>query len=155
LAWKEGYYEKGKKIPIWKLGDANWEAFQKISANRFYTLKVENLIDVNIINSKIVKEIIQSAEESIPKSNVIKRTKSVPWWNDSCSKAIKARNKAFRAQGRTIRIQKRTFWRKYCNTIGREVQLSDVWGMIKRMGGLEKIMKYQCWIMVTNWWSVI
>jgi len=98
LAWKEGYYEKGKKIPIWKLGDANWEAFQKISANRFYTLKVENLIDVNIINSKIVKEIIQSAEESIPKSNVIKRTKSVPWWNDSCSKAIKARNKAFRAQ---------------------------------------------------------
>lgn len=153
----EGYYEKGKKIPRWKLGDANWEVFQKISANRFCKLKEENQTDVNIINSKIVKEIIQSAEETIPKSNGTKRTKSVPWWNDNCSKAIKARNKAFRelkklhsqdaliqykrAQAlvrRTIRIQKRTFWRKYCNTIGREVQLSDVWGMIKRMGGIRR-----------------
>lgn len=39
---------------------------------------------------------------------------------------------------RTIRTQKRTFWRQYCNSIGREVQLADVWGMIRRMGGIRR-----------------
>ncbi|XP_050975638.1 uridine 5'-monophosphate synthase isoform X1 [Labeo rohita] len=39
---------------------------------------------------------------------------------------------------KTIKIQKRTFWRQYCCSIGREVQLSDVWGMIRAMGGIRK-----------------
>jgi len=68
------------------------------------------------------------------------------WWNNDCKEAIKARNKAFgqlkkhhsqdtlilykRAQAKvrkTIKAQKRSFWRQYSNSIGREVQ--DLWDM--------------------------
>lgn len=72
---------------------------------------------------------------------------------------MKARNKAFRqlkkkqqhsmdamikykcAQAlvrKTIQTQKRTFWRQYCESIGREVQLSDVCNMIRKMGGIRR-----------------
>ena len=150
------YYEKGKMIPRWKLEKANWDAFQKISTIRMNTFQQENLMDVNVFNAELVKKMVQSAEETIPKTTGARRTKNVPWWTDECRIAIKKRNKAFRklkkinsqdtlieynrAQAvvrRTIRKQKRTFWRQYCNSIGREVQLSDVWGMIRRMGGYQ------------------
>lgn len=51
---------------------------------------------VNTFNDKLVNEIIQSAEESLPKCTGAKCTKIVPWWNRKCTKDIKARNKAFR-----------------------------------------------------------
>jgi exonuclease III len=150
-------YEKEKRIPRWKLEKVNWEVFQEICEKRCLTLQVENQMDVNIFNNKLVNEIIQSAEEIIPKSTGVRCTKNVPWWNNDCKEAIKARNKAFRqlkkhhsqdtlilykrAQAKvrkTIKAQKRTFWRQYCNSIGREVQVSDVWGMIRRMGGIRR-----------------
>ncbi len=89
-------YDKGKKIPRWKLANANWDAFQEISASRCLKLQEENQVDVNIFNSALVNERIQSAKETIPKSTGARCTKNVPWWKSDCYKAIKARNKAFR-----------------------------------------------------------
>lgn len=28
------------------------------------------------------------------------------------------------------------YWRQYCNTIGREIQLSEIWGMVRKMSGI-------------------
>ena len=53
-------------------------------------------MDVNVFNAELVKEIVQSAEETIPKTTGVRRTKNVPWWTDKCSIAIKKQNKAFR-----------------------------------------------------------
>lgn len=36
-----------------------------------------------------------------------------------------------------IRSTKRTYWRKYCNKIGRETQLADIWGMVRKMNGIK------------------
>ena len=44
---------------------------------------------VNVFNAELVKEIVQSAEETIPKTTGARRTKNVPWWTDECSIAIK------------------------------------------------------------------
>ncbi len=93
------------------------------------------------------------------------RRKSVPWWNENCKKAF--RNKVFRqlkkhhsleiliqykrAQAvvrKNIRTAKRVYWKNYCNTIGRETQLSDIWGMIKRMTGIKR--KYEIPILNQN-----
>ncbi len=95
------------------------------------------------------------------------RRKSVPWWNENCKKAFKNRNKVFRqlkkhhsleiliqykrAQAvvrKNIRTAKRVYWKNYCNTIGRETQLSDIWGMIKRMTGIKR--KYEIPILNQN-----
>lgn len=43
------------------------------------TLLEENQMDVNVFNNKLVNEIIQSAEEIIPKTTGIRRIKNVPW----------------------------------------------------------------------------
>lgn len=150
-------YEKEDRIPRWKLEKANWKEFQELCDKRVMTIQIINQRDVNILNNKIVNEIIQAAEEIIPKSKGVGCTKNVPWWNNDCKAAIKARNKAFRhlkkhhsleamimykkAQTmlrKTIKTQKRIFWREYCNSLGREVQLSEVWGMIRRMAGVRR-----------------
>ena len=44
----------------------------------------------------MVAGIIQSAEETIPKSTGSRRKKNVLWWDENCRKAVKSRNKAFR-----------------------------------------------------------
>lgn len=38
---------------------------------------------------------------------------------------------------RTIREAKKTCWRQYCNTIGRETKLSEIWGVIRKMNGIK------------------
>lgn len=80
--------------------------------------------------------------------------KMVPWWSEGCKEAIKARNKAFKviklnhtfnklieykkAQAKAKRIiceAKRKYWRDFCSNIGSEIKVSEVWGMIRKMGG--------------------
>ena len=39
---------------------------------------------------------------------------------------------------RTVRAAKCACLRQYCSEIGREVQLSDVWGMIRKMSGIRR-----------------
>ena len=35
-------FEKGKKIPRWKLGSANWDSFEGIGANRLKAIREDN-----------------------------------------------------------------------------------------------------------------
>lgn len=37
-----------------------------------------------------------------------------------------------------ITLSKRKTWRKFCSSIGREIQLDDVWSMIKKISGKKK-----------------
>jgi len=37
---------------------------------------------------------------------------------------------------RTIRAAKKKYWREWCNSIGEDIAISEVWGAIKKMGGL-------------------
>ncbi len=39
---------------------------------------------------------------------------------------------------RVIRDAKKNYWRNYCNTIGEKVDGSEVWGMIRKMGGFKR-----------------
>ena len=124
-------HEEMKTIPRWKLKNANWEHFQIISAVKCFKLHEIKEIEIPEFNNALVNEIILSAEETIPKSKGHRKCKNVPCWNDECSKAVKTRNKVFRhvkkyhsqdtlleykrAQAvvrRTIKRQKRNFWRE-------------------------------------------
>lgn len=39
---------------------------------------------------------------------------------------------------RVIRAAKRACWRQYCNRVGQETQLSDVWGIVRKMSGIRR-----------------
>lgn len=43
---------------------------------------------------------------------------------------------------KTIKCAKKVFWRKFCNSIGRETDISKIWGMIKRMNGIKRDYGY-------------
>lgn len=117
----------------------------------------EEIEDVEKYNEKFCEVLYSSAEMVIGKSNGKIRKKSVPWWTELCNKAIKDRNKAFKKVKRTfifddlilykkaqanvrrvIRDAKKNYWRNYCNSIGDEVDISEVWGMIRKMGGFKR-----------------
>ena len=91
----------------------------------------------------------------------------MPWWDKNCEMAIKGRNRAFkqlkkqhnletlvqykRAQAvvrKTVKTAKRACWRKYCNKIGRETALAEVWGMTRKMNGIKS--KYEIPVLSSN-----
>lgn len=82
----------------------------------------------------------------------------VPWWNEKCIYAVYIRNKALRkartsinfndlinykkkAQakvGRVKRVAKRKYWREFCESIGEDIEINKIWGMIRKMSGIQR-----------------
>lgn len=68
------------------------------------------------------------------------------WWNEECKNTIKERNHAFRilikhlSQDNLIDYQRKKARarRQFCSSIGCEVQIGDIWSMIKKMSGKRK-----------------
>lgn len=134
--------------------DVDWDKFSYICSNRL--IEIEDQEDgVEEYNSKISTIIHKTA--TIGKKTTVRKRKAVPWWNEKCGEVIRERNKEFRkvkssllypdlikykkAQAivrKTIRAAKRSYWREYCNNIGWDIQISDIWGMIRRMRGIHK-----------------
>lgn len=46
------------------------------------------------------------------------------------------------------RTAKRTYWRKFCNRIGKEIDINDLWAMIRKMGGIQR--NYNIPVLVNN-----
>lgn len=150
--------EEDMRMPRWKIDKANWGLFRELSNKRFEQLHKEEWTNVDEFNERVVTAVIKSANESIPKSSGCRSKKNMPWWDEDCRQAIKVRNRAFRllkkhhtmelllvqykrsqaVVRRTVRAAKRACWRQYCNEIGREVRLSDIWGMIRKMSGIRR-----------------
>ncbi|MGL5578150.1 MAG: RNA-directed DNA polymerase, partial [Fusobacteriaceae bacterium] len=49
---------------------------------------------------------------------------------------------------RVIRTAKRTYWREFCNRIGEEIDINDLWAMIRKMGGIQR--NYNIPVLVNN-----
>ena len=75
-----------------------------------------------------------------------------------CCKAIQSRNKAFKVLKRNhtfqnlieykrlqanvrriIKNAKKDFWRKFCNSVGRETGIDKIWKVIKTMNGIKRV----------------
>lgn len=106
--------------------------------------------------SNVVKN---AAEKAIPIKRQRERNKMVPWWNQDCTDAIRARNKAFKRlcrrpieslvieykklkamAKRTIKKVRKESWQKFCGTLGKETPLRRVWNMIHRMSGINRAL---------------
>ena len=143
------------------LRKADWESFKIISRN---LLKTESISDLNPVNenSDIVTEaIIKAAEWSIPLRKIgKKRSKTLPYWNEDCRKAIQDRNKARnkmhknasvdncmdyrRLKGKAQHVIKstaRNYWQDYCSTLNKSTKLATVWRMAKKMNGVNSEQK--------------
>ena len=98
--------------------------------------------------------LIQAADKAIPKTHFSKKLPKVPWFNDSCKKAIKERKKAqqkvfsnptlsnvqnfklLRAKARhVVKQQKRNSSRHFCNKLNSKTQTQKVWKAIRKIKG--------------------
>ena len=94
--------------------------------------------------------LIKAANKAIPKTHFSKKKKKVPWFNDSCKRAIKERKKAqrkfcsnptlsnvhifklLRAKARhVVKQQKGTSWRHFCNKLNSKTHTQKVWKAIR------------------------
>ncbi len=98
--------------------------------------------------------LIKAANKAIPKTRFSKKLPKVPWFNDSCKRAIKERKKAqrkffsnptlsnvqnfklLRAKARhVVKQQKRNSWRHFCNKLNSKTQTQRVWKAIRKIKG--------------------
>ncbi|KAL2092977.1 hypothetical protein ACEWY4_010289 [Coilia grayii] len=143
--------------PRWNMREANWGLYSMKADVKFMGVLSHAGNDVEELNSVITNIICDTAEETIGKSTGNRQKKMVPWWTNECKEAVKARNKAFKkiksnhsfdnliaykqAQSKARRIIKDTkkkYWRDFCGTIGSHTKIEDVWGMIRKMGGIRR-----------------
>lgn len=136
----------------WDFAKADWVKFKEICCTSAETISMQG--DIEECASEVTHLILNAALKSIPYKVVGGKRKMVPWWNDTCTKAIKERNRAMRmlrnnlnqdnlinyqkkkAQARRIiKKSKQNAWRSYCSTIGSEVKIGEVWSMLKKMSG--------------------
>ncbi|XDV45291.1 hypothetical protein PO909_013411, partial [Leuciscus waleckii] len=111
--------------------------------------------DIEECNEKLCKVLFEVTDKVIGKKGSCKKRKAVPWWTEECSTAVKNRNKAFRRikqinlfedfiyykralaeVRRIVRTAKKKYWRDWCNSIGGDVDISEMWGSIRKMGGI-------------------
>lgn len=141
--------------PRWLLKKANWDKFRHECGKEL----TEDLLtqDIETNYNIFVEKLQEISEKCIPKSKSGEKSqKSVPYWNDDCTEAIKARNKAKnkmqrtrdkddiltyrRLKGiaqRTIKNSKKNCWRDYCSTLSEKTKVGKVWKTIKRMSGVK------------------
>ena len=143
--------------PQWSYSRADWDKYK--AACRRPTLLTSDMIDDDIVASRdrVVAGMIKAAESSIPvrqpTANPLR--KSVPFWTDECTDAVRRRNKAknkmkrtrdlddrqtyYRLRGvaqHTMKEAERQYWREYCSTLDHTSKMSQVWGTIKKMSGV-------------------
>ena len=112
----------------WNFKKADWLSFQAQCSSE---LTEEEVMSAEDPAGQFTDLLIQAADKAIPKTRF---SKKVPWFNDSCKKAIKERKKAqwkvfsnptlsnvqnfklLRAKARhVVKQQKRNSWRHFCN----------------------------------------
>ncbi|KAL2082812.1 hypothetical protein ACEWY4_022630 [Coilia grayii] len=140
----------------WILERADWEKFREVSDALLFSVDG----DVEDFSAGYTA-IVGAATAAIPKTKLVSLGRIVPWWNNKCRMAVKARNKAFRvlkrthnfqnlvlfkkAQAdvrRTIKQAKKECWRRFCDSIGQDTPVGKIWSMIKRMKGNGKQYGY-------------
>ena len=99
----------------WNFKKADWLSFQ---AQCSYEWTEEAVISAEDPACQFTDILIQAAGKAIPKTRFSKKLPKVPWFSDSCQKAVKERRKALkkikllRAKARhVVKQQKKSSWR--------------------------------------------
>jgi ribonuclease HI len=137
----------------WSLKRANWKRFAALadlSSSRLET-------DVPSKVKNITETLVKAAEESIPQTSTKPRRIPVPWWNQDCDDAIKARKKALRIFSRrptkenlmefrrlrakarqVVKSSQRKSWQAYVSSINCTTSSTKVWHRANKIKGRHK-----------------
>lgn len=105
----------------------------------------------------MVNTLLAEAEQTVPKTKSVRRRVVVPWWNDECAEAVKARKgtlrkffrhpctdhesiylEARRDSRRVLNNAKRNSWRDFVSQINCCTPPSEVWNSVRKITGRNK-----------------
>lgn len=139
-----------EKRPHWILKTADWEKFSLIANfdDAFFNKSIDDQ------NAHVVETIINAANHCIKKSSAKAGRKSVPWWNDTISKAVKDRThslnyfkkhptsenekryKILKSKARALmRYHSKQSWRNMVASINSNVPQTLIWKQIRSISG--------------------
>ena len=93
------YRIQSQKKTIWKYDEADIDAIKTKLRNVIWSF-IQNLSDINEINSKFTKIIIDTASEAIPKMKFFNRFNDKPWMNNDIRKHMRQRNRLYKKMKR-------------------------------------------------------
>lgn len=136
----------------WCYSKANWAAFKSDCRSILIDDTVND--DAEASYMLFVENLTLLANRHIPKAKPSCKARSVPYWNDDCVQAKKARNMAKnrmqatsdldaridyrRQKGLTqyvIKNAQKTSWRSYCSSVNDSTKLGTLWKTAKKMSG--------------------
>ncbi|KAL7390520.1 hypothetical protein ABVT39_022758 [Epinephelus coioides] len=149
---RELWKEAEKRVPRYNFSRAKWDEFQERAKSFVGEVDSEGFVDS--WNCSISSMIHNAAHGTIPEKQEPKGRKRVPWWNEKCDEAVRKRNKAYRKlrkypmsdnvieykrlralARKVVKEEKRSSWRKYCDTIGPETPVGQLWSAVYKMSG--------------------
>ena len=135
----------------WNFQKVDWLSFQAQCSSE---LTEEAVMSAEDPTSQFTDHLIQAAGKAILKTRFLKKLPTVPWFNDSCKKAIKEWKKAqrkffsnptlsnvqnfklLRAKAHhVVKQQKRNSWKHFCNKLNSKMQTQKVWKAIRKIKG--------------------
>ena len=135
--------------PRWRLEGADWTKFASLAIFRpldQFTAEgaVEHLTEI----------VVRAAEASLPTTSCSRRRKRVPWWNDACRDARRARRRALRAfqlsptdanlatvrqlrakARRVFKESRLSSWQRFLSTLNHSTPSGVVWRRIASIQG--------------------
>ena len=136
----------------WAISRANWTLFSE-ECRAIPTEPQEGISTLEAYDS-FSGAILGAANIAIPKRKSKATLRPVPFWNEACSDAIRARNAARNRANKTkllddcityrklkakaqytLRSARRTCWEDFCTTLTSTTKLGAVWRMAKKMTG--------------------
>lgn len=137
--------------PKWSFKRVNWEQFALTCEE--YIMEPDISDSVDNVYDRFVDQLTCAANKTVPKTKPPKGNRNpVPWWNELCDQAIRARNKACNRLQRsrhpddfihykkmcalarkTVKQAKRDDWYKFCSTINSGSDTASVWNKIGKI----------------------
>ena len=140
-----------RELPKWKPEDADWNKFMcSIKIDRNYDSFDNHIEAYNFL----IDNILESANNSIPKTSGNPKRPPVPWWNEKCALLRKITRKCYRRfktsgsseskiaylrnqakQRKYFKKIKKDSWIHYINGINSKVPATQIWKKIKKLSG--------------------
>lgn len=142
----------GTRPQRWCIRKADWDEFS-LYLEEVFTSKLSENPDLSV--DDFTTALLDAAGRFIPRISGAPLRAPVPWWNEECRAALRARRRAFkvfdkhattenmiafkkaRAAARRIILEaKRRSWKEYISLLNRFTPVSRVWAQVKRISGV-------------------
>jgi len=127
--------------PTWKLHKADWAAFSHRAALELCT---DIICSAEDPVQQFTDVVINTANNSIPKTKPNTKKHNIIWCNEDCKAAIKTRNNSLKRvekhltqqnienYRRVIKTSKRHSWQIYVSKINSRTLIKKVWSMVRK-----------------------